>query len=94
MQHAQRDSGLHLLDTLLDEQARADSSHALNTAVIDAKIRLEDLRFELLSSSHPSSFTELRDKLAKLLLDLPSGRAMVAIRHLRRLPPPARLAWR
>ena len=73
MQQARRDSGLQLLDTLLDEQARADSSHASSTAVMDAKIRLEELRFELLASSHPASFTELRDELANPLLDLPQA---------------------
>jgi hypothetical protein len=45
MLQSRRDSGLHLLDKLLDEQARADLTHASNTAVIDAKIRLENLRF-------------------------------------------------
>ena len=71
MQTSRRDSGLHLLDRLLDEQAHADMSHASNTAVIDAKIRLENLRFETLASSHPSAFTEVRDELANLMLDLP-----------------------
>ena len=71
MQPSRRDSGLHLLDRLLDEQAHADMTHASNTAVIDAKIRLENLRFETLASSHPSAFTEVRDELANLMLDLP-----------------------
>jgi hypothetical protein len=71
MLQSRRDSGLHLLDKLLDEQARADLTHASNTAVIDAKIRLENLRFETLASSHPSAFTEVRDELANLMLDLP-----------------------
>ena len=71
MQPSRRDSGLHLLDKLLEEQAHADITHASNTSVIDAKIRLENLRFETLASSHPSSFTELRDELANLMLDLP-----------------------
>ena len=71
MQQSRRNSGLHLLDRLLDEQARADSTHASNTAVIDAKIRLENLRFETLASSHPSAFTELRDELVNFVLDLP-----------------------
>ena len=70
MQQSLRDSGLHLLDKLFDEQARADSTHASNTVVIDAKIRLENLRFETLASSHPSAFTEVRDELANLMLDL------------------------
>ena len=39
--------------------------------MIDAKIRLEELRFEDLTSPHPSAFTELRDELANLMLDLP-----------------------
>ena len=71
MQPSRRDSGLHLLDKLLEERAHADITHASNTSVIDAKIRLENLRFETLASSHPSSFTELRDELANLMLDLP-----------------------
>jgi len=71
MQPSRRDSGLHLLDKLLEEQAHADITHASNTSVIDATIRLENLRFETLASSHPSSFTELRDELANLMLDLP-----------------------
>ena len=71
MLQSRRDSGLHLLDKLLDEQARADLTHASNTAVIDAKIRLENLRFKTLASSHPSAFTEVRDELATLMLDLP-----------------------
>ena len=71
MQTSRRDSGLHLLDRLLDEQAHADTTHASNTAVIDAKIRLENLRFQTLASSHPSAFTEVRDELANLMLDHP-----------------------
>ena len=71
MQPSRRDSGLHLLDRLLEERAHADLTHSSNTAVIDAKIRLENLRFETLASSHPSAFTELRDELANLMLDLP-----------------------
>ena len=39
--------------------------------MIDAKIRLEELRFEVLTSPPPSAFTELRDELANLILDLP-----------------------
>ena len=39
--------------------------------IIDAKIRLEEVRFEILASSHPSAFTELRDELVNLMLDLP-----------------------
>ena len=39
--------------------------------MIDAKIRLEELRFEVLTSPHPSAFTELRDELANLMLVLP-----------------------
>ena len=72
MQQSRRNSGLHLLDRLLDEQARANSTHASNTsAVIVATIRLEELRFEILASSHPSAFTELRDELVNFVLDLP-----------------------
>ena len=63
MQQSRRDSGVHLLDRLLDEQAHVDITHASNTAVINAKIRLENLRFETLASSHPSAFTEVRDEL-------------------------------
>ena len=70
---SRRDSGLHLLDRLLDEQARADSTRSSNTAAIDAKIRLEELRFEILASSYPSAFTVLRDELANLMLDLPEA---------------------
>ena len=71
MERARRDSGVHLVETLLSEQALVDSSHSSNAAIIDAKLRLEELRFETLSSTHPSSFTALRDELANLLLELP-----------------------
>ena len=71
MQPSRRDSGLHLLDRLLEARAHADLTHSSNTAVIDAKIRLENLRFETLASSHPSAFTDVRDELANLMLDLP-----------------------
>ena len=70
MQPSRRDSGLHLLERLLEARAHADLTHSSNTAVIDAKIRLENLRFETLASSHPSAFTEVRDELANLMLDL------------------------
>ena len=73
MERAGRDSGMHLVETLLNEQALVDSSHSSNAAVIDAKLRLEELRFETLSSTHPSSFTALRDELANLLLELPEA---------------------
>ena len=73
MERARRDSGVHLFETLLNEQALVDSSHSSNAAVIDAKLRLEELRFETLSSTHPSSFTALRDELANLLLELPEA---------------------
>ena len=87
MERARRDSGVHLVETLLNEQALVDSSHSCNAAVIDAKLRLEELRFETLSSTHPSSFTALRDELANLLLELPeaerwSPSAIYIIRHL------------
>ena len=73
MERARRDSGVHLVETLLSEQALVDSSHASKAAIIDAKLRLEELRFETLSSTHPSSFTALRDELANLLLELPEA---------------------
>ena len=73
MERARRDSGVHLVETLLEEQALVDSSHCSNAAIIDAKLRLEELRFETLSSTHPSSFTALRDELANLLLELPEA---------------------
>ena len=73
MERARRDSGVHLVETLLNEQALVDSSHSSNAAVIDAKLRLKELRFETLSSTHPSSFTALRDELANLLLELPEA---------------------
>ena len=73
MERARRDSGVHLVETLLNEQALVDSSHSSNAATIDAKLRLEELRFETLSSTHPSSFTALRDELANLLLELPEA---------------------
>ena len=73
MQPSRRDSGLHLLERLLEARANADLTHSSNTAVIDAKIRLENLRFETLASSHPSAFTEVRDELANLMLDLPAA---------------------
>ena len=62
-----------MLDRLLEARAHADLTvtHSSNTAVVDAKIRLENLRFETLASSHPSVFTEVRDELANLMLDLP-----------------------
>ena len=31
------------------------------------------MRFETLASSHPSAFTEVRDELANLMLDLPEA---------------------
>ena len=73
MERAHRDSGVHLVEALLNEQALVDSSHSSDAAVIDAKLRLEELRFETLSSTHPSSFTALRDELANLLLELPEA---------------------
>ena len=73
MERARRDSGVHLVETLLNEQALVDFSHSSNAAIIDAKLRLEELRFETLSSTHPSSFTALRDELANLLLELPEA---------------------
>ena len=73
MERARRDSGVHLVETLLEEQALVDSSHCSNAAIIDAKLRLEELRFETLSSTHPSSFTARRDELANLLLELPEA---------------------
>ena len=87
MERARRDSGVHLVETLLNAQALVDSSHSSNAAIIDAKLRLEELRFETLSSTHPSSFTALRDELANLLLELPeaerwSPSAIYIIRHL------------
>jgi len=73
MQPSRRDSGLHLLERLLEARVHAELTHSSNTAVIDAKIRLENLRFETLASSHPSAFTEVRDELANLMLDLPAA---------------------
>ena len=73
MQRARRDSGVHLIEALLNEQSLVDCSHSSNAAAIDAKLRLEELRFETLSSTHPSSFTERRDELTNLLLELPEA---------------------
>jgi|TARA_B100000524_G_scaffold315654_2_gene193906 hypothetical protein len=73
MQRARRDSGLHLIETLLIEQALVDSSHMSNTAMIDARITLEELRSETLTSAHPSCFMEPRDELANVMLELPEA---------------------
>ena len=51
MERTRRDSGVHLVETLLNEQALVDCSHSSNATVIDAKLRLEELRFETLSST-------------------------------------------
>ena len=54
---ARRDSGVNLVEAFLNEQSLVDCSHSSNAAAIDAKLMLQELRFETLSSTHPSSFT-------------------------------------
>ena len=56
---------------LLRELASSAHACALDAAVISAKVRLDSLDSEVMSSASPTEFVALRDELKTLMLDLP-----------------------
>ena len=56
---------------LLRELASSAHACALDAAVISAKMRLDSLDSEVMSSASPTEFVALRDELKTLMLDLP-----------------------
>ena len=56
---------------LLRELASSAHACALDAAVISAKMRLDSLDSEVMSSASPTEYVALRDELTTLMLDLP-----------------------
>ena len=65
-------SGELLMRALLRELASSAHACALDSAVINAEMRLDELATTILSSPNPAEFAALRDELAELMLELPA----------------------
>ena len=61
------------MHALLRELASSAHACALDSAVVNAKMRLGELATTIMSSPSPAEFAALRDELTELMLELPAG---------------------